>query len=456
MRNIILDYSFLMKEVIGESGLEEKELFSYENSFLKSREKILSMHETGDLGFLKLPENKDIVKEINDFVSSIDFEYENILIAGIGGSSLGIQAIFQALLPYYQNVFGKKKFFFLENVDPDITKELYSKIQLSKSIAIVITKSGSTSETMSHFLILKKRMEEELGEEAKKRIFVITDPEKGDLLRIAKEKGYKSFSIPQNIGGRFSVLTPVGLLPSALMGIKIEKILNGAELIKNEFLNRDFKENISAILSSALVEFYKKGKNIFVLMPYSSKLYLLADWFRQLWAESLGKRFSKDGKEIFWGQTPVKSLGAVDQHSQVQLYIEGPKDKVIGFIKVEEKERMYIPPYEKEYNSTEYLGGKTLSELIDYEQRATALALAKEGRPNFTLNFKNISPETIGEFFMLMEIVTALSGEYINVNTYDQPGVELGKKLTYAFMGRKGYSLEFIENLLSYERKFVV
>ncbi len=456
MRNITLDYSFLMKEVIGESGLEEKELFSYENSFLTSRKKILSMHESGELGFLNLPEDRDIVKEIDDFVSSIDFEYENILIVGIGGSSLGIQAIFQALLPYYQNVFGKRKFFFLENVDPYITKELYSNIDLSKSIAIVITKSGSTSETMSHFLILKKRMEEQLGEKAKKRIVVITDPEKGDLLKIAKEKGYKSFSIPQNIGGRFSVLTPVGLLPSAFMGIDIEKILNGAELMKNEFLNKDFKENISAILSSALVEYYNKGKNIFVLMPYSSKLYLLADWFRQLWAESLGKRFAKDGKEIFWGQTPVKSLGAVDQHSQVQLYIEGPKDKVIGFIRVEEKKKLYIPPYEKEYNSTKYLGGKSLSELIDYEQRATALALAKEGRPNFTLNFKNISPETIGEFFMLMEIVTALSGEYINVNTYDQPGVELGKKLTYAFMGRKGYSLEFIENLLSYERKFVV
>lgn len=451
---ISVDYTFIFEEIIGENGLKRSDIENYKDKVSAAIDSILSDHKENKLSFLELPEKIDVIEKIENYVKSIRFDYKNIIIVGIGGSSLGVQAIYQALLPYYHNLFSEPKILFLENVDPETISEFFERVKIEDSMAVVITKSGSTAETMSQFMILKNYFDDRLKDKAAERIAVVTDPAKGDLLKIAKKEGYATFEIPQNVGGRFSVLTPVGLLPAELAGIPSRKILEGAERVLEKIKDRDVFKNPSALIAVILIEFFKRGKNIFVMFPYSSKLYLLADWFRQLWAESLGKKYDRDGKEIKWGQTPVKALGAVDQHSQVQLYIEGPDDKVFGFIEVEEKGKdIAIPEILKDYSSTSYLGGHKISELIDSEKRGTELALAKNGRPGFTYKFDRISPENIGEFFITMEMQTAIAGEILNINTYDQPGVELGKKLTYAFLGRKGYDLSEVEDILKKLRK---
>jgi len=451
---ITVDYSFVLKALIGEEGLEKDDILKYEKDVSKAIDSILNDHKEKRLAFLNLPLDYKTVEKIESYVKSLNFEYKNIIIVGIGGSSLGIQAIYQSLLPYYQNFFSEPKVLFLENVDPETVSEFFEKINIEESIAVIITKSGSTAETMSQFMILKKYFDEKLKDKAAERIAVITDSEKGDLLKIAKSEGYSTFEIPQNVGGRFSVLTPVGLLPAELAGISSRKIIKGAESALTKVMDKNILNNPSALIAVILLEFFKRGKNIYVMFPYSSRLYLLADWFRQLWAESLGKKYDRDGKEIKWGQTPVKALGAVDQHSQVQLYIEGPNDKVFGFIEVVNKRKdISIPDILKDYSSTSYLRGHKISELIDSEKKGTELALAKNGRPSFTYRFEKISPETIGEFFIMMEMQTAIAGEILNINTYDQPGVELGKKLTYAFLGRKGYDLSEVQSILNKVKK---
>jgi glucose-6-phosphate isomerase len=456
MSKISIDYTFVLKEVIGEKGLTIDDINKYKEDINHSIDKITGMHEKGELSFLNLPSDIASVKEIENFVQSLNVEYENIIITGIGGSSLGVQAIYQSLLSFYHNINKKPQFFFLENVDPEIVAEFYDNIDLKRSVSIIITKSGSTAETMSQFMILKDRMEKSGADKISERIILITDPEKGDLLKIGKKEGYKIFHIPQNVGGRFSILTPIGLLSAELLGISSRKILNGANDIIKRITNKDIFKNPAAISAIILLEFYKRGRNIFVLFPYSSKLYLAADWFRQLWAESLGKRENLKGEIINWGQTPVKSLGVVDQHSQVQLYIEGPDDKIIGFMEVENKNGdIEIPEILKEFSATSYLGGHKISELIDSEKKGTEFALAKNGKPSFTYLFKDISPESIGAFFLLMEMQTAIAGEILGINTYNQPGVELGKKLTYGFLKREGYDLSLIDNLQKIERKKV-
>jgi glucose-6-phosphate isomerase len=176
------------------------------------------------------------------------------------------------------------------------------------------------------------------------------------------------------------------------------------------------------------------------MMAYSNKLYYLADWYRQLWAESLGKMYDNDGNRVNIGQTPIKALGAVDQHSQVQLYNEGPDDKIITFLRTEKFDReMIIPKIHENEPELSYLGGKKLSTLLNSEQVGTQLAIAKHGRPSLTLTFPQIDEYHIGQFFMYYELATAIAGELFNINPYDQPGVELGKKITYALMGRNGF-----------------
>ncbi len=451
---ISVDYTYVLKDVIGENGLDRSDIKKYEDNVSKAIDAIIEDHEKGKLSFLNLPSDFSLVKEIESFVKSLSFSYENIIIVGIGGSSLGIQAISQALLPYYNNIFEKPRVLFLENVDPETISEFFEKVEIEKSIAVVITKSGSTAETISQFMILKDAFDEKLKEKASERIIVITDPEKGDLLKIAKKEGYITFAIPQNVGGRFSVLTSVGLLPAELTGISSRKILEGAEAVLNKIKNKDIFGNPAALVAVILLEYFERGRNIYVMFPYSSKLYLLADWFRQLWAESLGKRYDKSGKEIRWGQTPVKALGAVDQHSQVQLYMEGPHDKIFGFLEVKNKRKdMKIPEILEGYSSTSYLRGHKISELIDSEKKGTELALAKNGKPSFTYTFEEISPESIGEFFIMMEMQTAIAGEILNLDTYNQPGVELGKKLTYAFLGRKGFDLSAVRDIFTKVKK---
>jgi len=247
--------------------------------------------------------------------------------------------------------------------------------------------------------------------------------------------------IPAGVGGRFSELTPVGLLAAAICGIDIHQLLEGA-LAMDQWI-RDSKGVISnpAQLRATLAHLsWQKGKNISVFMPYADGLKTMADWYAQLWAESLGKRFDRQGQVVHVGQTPVKALGVTDQHSQVQLYVEGPDDKVITFVTVEKFKETQLIPIDLELpEDIQFLGGRTLEELLFAEQKATEYALTLAGRQHQKITLPTLDAYNVGQLLLLLEWETAYIGELLNINAFNQPGVEEGKNGTYALMGRKGY-----------------
>jgi glucose-6-phosphate isomerase len=307
----------------------------------------------------------------------------------------------------------------------------------------VITKSGDTAETMSTFLVFRRWLTDSLGERAaRERLVATTDASKGALRKIAADEGLAAFTVPDGVGGRFSVLTPVGLLPAALLGIDVRGLLAGAASMDARLSSPELMENPS-LLGAVLHRLaYDGGRRISVMFAYADQLYLLADWYRQLWAESLGKRTRLDGTDRPVGPTPVKALGATDQHSQVQLYKDGPDDKVFTFLTVERfPVGVPIPAVAKAagLEALAYLGGHSLEELLAAEERATEAALFRAGRPVTRIAFPAVTPEAVGEFFHLMETTTVAAGALFGIDPLDQPGVEAGKQYAYGLMGRPGF-----------------
>ena len=313
-------------------------------------------------------------------------------------------------------------------------------LDLKRTLVCVVTKSGSTAETMSQFMIIKKRLEELLDENYRKNIVAITDQNIGILRQLSDQEGYKTFVVPDDVGGRFSVFSSVGLLPFALVGIDIDQLMQGVKDMDLALKNTDIWNNVAA--QNALIHYLldvEKGKNISVMMPYSNKLKYIADWYIQLWAESLGKEVDKDGNVVNVGQTPIRAIGATDQHSQIQLFNEGPNNKIINFIRVDNFNTTLEIPKIFEYTGIGYLGGKTINYLLNAEADATKVALTDYKRPNVTITLDKIDAYHIGQLLYMLEVQTAITGELYNINTYNQPGVEQAKNYTYALMGRVGY-----------------
>ena len=342
----------------------------------------------------------------------------------------------------------------MDNIDPDQISGLLDILDLKKTLVNVITKSGSTAETMSQYMIIKNRLEEELGENYIRNIVATTDKNVGILRQISNEEGYKTFVIPDDVGGRFSVFSAVGLLPFALVGIDIEELMQGIKDMDLALKNTDIRHNIAA--QNALIHYLmdtQKGKNITVMMPYSSRLKYVSDWFAQLWAESLGKEKDNSGNIVNIGPTPVKALGATDQHSQIQLYNEGPNNKLINFIRVKNFDTTIEIPKIFQFTGIGYLGGKTVNELINAEADATRVTLSNYQRPNITITIDKVDAYNIGQLLYLFEVQTAIAGELYNINTFNQPGVEQAKNYTYALMGRAGYeeSAQDLKQKMSYQ-----
>ncbi len=398
------------------------------------------------LQWMNLGYNEETLWYVKEYASMVQGRFENILVLGIGGSALGGIAATEALLKPYWNQLSEEqrngfpRIFFLDNIDPDTMTGLLDYLDLSKTLVNVITKSGDTAETMAQFLIVKDRLEKELGDNYRYNVVATTDKKTGILRQIAEQEGYKTFVVPDDVGGRFSVFSAVGFLPLALVGIDIDSIVNGIKDMDLALKNTDIHENIAA--QNALIHYLldtKKGKHISVMMPYSSKLKFVADWYVQLWAESLGKNKDKDGNDVQIGQTPIKALGATDQHSQIQLYNEGPNDKVISFIRVGEFDNNLEIPNIFEYTGIGYLGGKTMNQLINAEADSTKVALTDYNRPNITITLDKVDGYHIGQLLYMFEVQTAIAGELYNINAFNQPGVEQAKNYTYALMGRAGY-----------------
>ena len=446
---IKLDYTNISNQIIGDEGLDLAQSF---NEYApKIQEIITNLNMRKDkpgswLQWMNLGYNEETVWYVKEFAAMVDGRFDNVLVLGIGGSALGAQALSEALLKPYWNLLDKEqrdnlpKIFFLDNIDPDQITALLEILDLKKTLVNVITKSGSTAETMSQFMIIKDKMYEILGDDYRKNIVATTDKQVGILRQLANEEGYKTFVVPDDVGGRFSVFSAVGLVPLALVGIDIDEIIRGIKIMDLTLKNTDINKNIAA--QNALIHYLmdtKKGKYLSVMMPYSSRLKYVSDWYVQLWAESLGKEFDRTGNKINNGPTPIKALGATDQHSQIQLYNEGKNDKVITFIRVDEFDNELAIPNIFEYTGLNYLGGKTINQLINAEADSTAVALADYKRPNLTIRLPKINEYYLAQLFYMFEMETAIIGELYNIDAFNQPGVEQAKNYTYALMGRMGY-----------------
>ena len=392
---------------------------------------------------------------IHTLVRERSGRFENLVVLGIGGSALGNIALQSALNPPTYNLLapdkrGGPRMFVLDNVDPNTFAAVMDLCPPETTLFNVISKSGETAENAAQFMIIREKLEETLGARAAEHVVAVTDPEKGTMRKICDEAGYATLPVPEGVGGRFSVLSPVGLFSAAMCGIDIEALLDGAAAMDERCSTPDLHANPAAMLAFLLVELgQRRGKPNHVLMPYANSLYLLADWYRQLWAESLGKRESLNGDTVYAGFTPIKALGATDQHSQVQLYREGPNDKVIGLIEVEDFSEGDAPitmPTDAGVEALSYLEGKTMASLLNAELRATAYALVESQRPNFTLKFPKIDATHVGEFIQLWEVATAYAGLLLHIDTFNQPAVELGKRATFGLMGRAGFE-EFKERV---------
>ena len=430
MSKLVFDFNNAIASAVGAYGISEKEL----DGTKAMLDSALGAMDTKEMGFRQLPSGQEVlIDDIEQAAADIRQRYDNFVVLGIGGSALGPIAVHQALAQGDTGI----NFFVEDNVDPERMGRLMDSLDLRKTMFNVITKSGKTSETMAQLMAAAAALDAQ-GLPLRDHIIATTDKENGNLIPIVRHEGLRAFVIPADVGGRFSELSPVGLLPAAVCGYDIRAMLRGAADMDAICSRRD--SNPAAMYALLHVIAMQRGMNISVMMPYADSLKYMADWYAQIWAESLGKRVDLDGKEVFAGQTPVKALGVTDQHSQIQLYTEGPADKIITFLRVGQFRRdLDIPTAFSYVDDIAFLSGKTFGELLEAERSATEYALVKAGRPNLTITLSEVDEYSVGALLYFFEMATAYAGEMLGIDTFNQPGVEEGKLATFALMGKPGF-----------------
>ncbi|WP_457637056.1 glucose-6-phosphate isomerase [Oceanithermus sp.] len=413
-------------------GVEwERELEAAAGKLEEARLALLARQDDPEamLGWVRLPEADP--EKINAYVRANSW-VSDLLVLGIGGSALGAKALAPALAG------SGARLHFADNVEPEPVAALLDLLNPETTLVNVISKSGTTAETMAVFLLALEWLRRNLGDEWRSHVVVTTDPKKGILRPFAEKHGLATFAVPPDVGGRFSVFSPVGLLPLAFAGVDLDGLLAGAGEA-NASARAEISENLPAQTALAQHLAWRKGQRISVLMPYSSRLSLLPAWFVQLHAESLGKAYDRHGSRVHVGPTPLAAVGATDQHSQVQLFREGPFDKLVVFVRHRAADRDLVLPAEEGLEDLAYLFGKSLFQLLSAEAAATAHALAAARRPSYTIYLDRIDAFHLGWLLQHLMWQTAYLGELFDINAFDQPGVELGKRYTYALMGRPGY-----------------
>jgi glucose-6-phosphate isomerase len=437
---LVLDATALTAAGIGADGPDDATFAALAKPARDALDKTLRRHARGEIGFFDLPDDRASARACMDYARELDPQIDTVVVLGIGGSSLGPRALYSALAPPFDQLAPRspgmpRRLFFPDNIDPVTFGALLERVDLNKTLWNVVTKSGGTAETAAQLLVVSERLEQALGTRAKDHVVCTTDPEKGALRATANLRGYRAFDVPSSVGGRFSVLSPVGLLPAALAGLDVAGLLDGARRMRDRALVPDFAKNPALVLAALLHHHHVvRGRPMTVMMSYVDGLYDTADWFRQLWAESLGK----DGH----GPTPIAARGATDQHSQLQLFAQGPDDKSYLFLGTTERaNELRIPDSELAQSQSEYryLVGHGIGELLDAELLGTTSSLVRRGRPVGKLTLSRVSAEALGELVMLLEAATAFAGPLYGVDPFDQPGVEEAKRLAFAALGRPGY-----------------
>ncbi|MBN2309358.1 MAG: glucose-6-phosphate isomerase [Candidatus Hydrogenedentes bacterium] len=448
---IRIDVSRAKSAAVGaEHGITPAELRAIERRIAAAHEDLRRERAEGVYGFWDLYKDEAALSDVKATARTFsEFGYDNLVILGIGGSALGTTALATALKPKYYNMMSRRgrkgcpRLFVMDNIDPVTFCDMMRLCPPRKTLYNVISKSGGTAETMSQLMIIVGAIEKKLGTEALADHVVVTTNPRGNgappslLHPVADTYQLKSFTVPLNVGGRFSVFSPVGMFPAAMLGMDLDALVAGCRAMDARCSSPSLAEN-PAYLRAAVqyLAHTEKGKVMSVMMPYADGLRDVADWYRQLWAESLGKRLSLDGDEVFAGQTPVKALGATDQHSQIQLYREGPNDKIINILEVRRFDRTArIPEALPGIAPLGYLRGSTMNKLMAAELRGTMDALKLSRRPVSRIVLPRLNAHTLAQLLYLLEVETAMAGRLYNVQTFDQPGVEEGKRIAKALMG---------------------
>jgi glucose-6-phosphate isomerase len=398
--------------------------FDWVDYVKESHEKAL-MSDGVRQGFTDLANDTEIVDHINSKITKFQNQFDTIVVLGIGGSMLGVQVLLDSLY-----VEQKIVVHCLDNIDPFVIEDLAQNLDYSQTLFLVQTKSGGTPETIAQFLYFKEQLESfELKLE--NHFIFVTDPKVGYLRQLANDNStIVALDIPANVGGRFSVLTSIGLLISCLLDLDAQKLLDGA---KNILDNKKYE---CAILANQQFQLYKQGVDQNVLMPYTSRLATLAKWYIQLLSESIGKEFDLQGNKVNVGITPVPALGATDQHSQAQLFKDGPFNKLIMTVQLEDYQANPIIA-DSAPIGLEYLQGITFGQLMDAELQGTRQSLTESGKPNLNIKIDKVCEYTMGELLMMLELSVAYLGNMLNVNTFDQPGVERAKILAREILSVK-------------------
>lgn len=426
-----LDYQNILKERIGmRNGISKRSFDRFCSKHQKDVQAVFRSKNKQGYYFLNLPDDQSLVRRIKKYVTSQKkYKWENIVVLGIGGSSLGSIAALEALKGPLHHMKDKPRLFVVDNIDPAYTKELMDELEIKNTLFIVISKSGGTTEPMVLYGLVREELEKRFPKNFQKHLVFVTDPKSGLLRKIGKKEGIEMFDIPPKVGGRFSVLSAVGLLPLALVGIDITGLLRGAKNMREEIRKKKGSENLALALATFQYWFdRKKEKSMMVMMPYSNYLFRIGDWYRQLLAESIGKNSRT-------GPTPINALGTTDQHSQLQLYNQGPNNKCFIFLRLE-KHLADINTGNKLPKELSFLNQQKMSHVIDAAYQGTVEALSKNGRPNVTLTLSQLNAGSIGELFMLFEFQVALLGLLYKVDAFSQPGVEQSKKITKQILSK--------------------
>lgn len=440
MERLSLDVNGCFDPAAG--GLDRADLAALEPAAAAAFDGFEARRRAGELGFADLPRDAAAAEAAIRVARELAASFDDLIVLGIGGSSLGGRAIVSALCHPFHDLLprdrrGALRVFFPDNSDPATFEALLATVDLARTCFATVTKSGGTAETMAQHLALRERVLARFGEEGyRARCVLVTDPDKGALHAIAGVEGLRALAVPANVGGRFSALSAVGLLPAAAAGIDVPALLAGAAAMEARCRSGSVRENPALLYAAALhLMDRRKGRHIHVLMPYADGLRATGDWFVQLWAESLGKR-----PDV--GPTPFRAVGATDQHSSLQLMMEGPHDKVVTLVRVAQPRAdvsMTVPEAYRSHPEIAYLDGHTLGELLEAERRATEAALRKAGRPTVSISLPRLDARAMGELLMLLELATAYAGGLYGVNAFDQPGVEAGKRYAQGLLGRPGY-----------------
>ena len=395
------------------------------------------------LGWLHLPSSitQEFLDEVQSVADTLREKCEVVVVAGIGGSYLGARAVIEALGNSFAWLVGDKKnptiLFAGNNIGEDYLSELTEYLADKKFGVINISKSGTTTETALTFRLLKKQCEEQMGkEEARNVIVAVTDAKRGAARTCADKEGYKSFIIPDNVGGRFSVLTPVGLLPIACAGFNIRQLVAGAQSMEKE-CGKDvpFAENIAAQYAAVRNGLYNNGKKIEIMVNYQPKLHYISEWWKQLYGESEGK----DNKGIF----PASCDFTTDLHSMGQWIQEGERTIFETVISVETPNRKMLFPHDEEnLDGLNFLAGKRVDDVNKMAELGTRLAHVDGGVPNIRISVPELNEYYIGQLLYFFEIACGISGNVLGVNPFNQPGVEAYKRNMFALLEKPGYEAE--------------